>query len=73
MKERIFIFDIIEKETGKKIFPLEVIGKTEQGARAKLNKAYYKKELALANIAWGVPACMPYHFFKAELVKVLDF
>lgn len=73
MKDKIFIFDIIEKATGKKIFALEIVGKTEQGARAKLNKAYYKKELALADIAGGVPACLPWHFFKAELVKTIDF
>jgi len=74
MKEKIFIFDILEKDTGKKCFSLQTIGKTEQGARAKLSKAYGKKLLHFAkmqgkDIAWS----MPFHYYKAVLKSVIDF
>lgn len=74
MKEKIFVFDILDKESGKKCFSLEVIGKTEQGARAKLNKAYGKKILSFAKMEGkDTVFCMPFHHYKAQLVNEIDF
>ena len=72
MKNKIFVFDIIEKESGKKCFSMLAAGKTEQGARAKLYKEIHEKLVYLAEKSGKPVPSRVYHYYKPKIVKIIE-